>query len=85
MNSRQTPSGIGSTLTLDALATLASTDRGDELRRRQFFLLTRRKQIEAIQRLAASGYSDASISRCTGLAPDQVCRLLGNREPRHAV
>ncbi len=71
---------IGNTLTLDALASLASTDKGDEIRRRQFFLLTRPKQIEALQKLGESGMSDAAIGRTVGLSPEMVCRLLGARE-----
>lgn len=77
---RPTIVGIGSTLTLDALASLAATDQGDEIRRRAFFLLTKSKQIEALQKLAASGMSDASIGRTVGLSPEMVCRLLGDRE-----
>ena len=68
---------IGSTLTLDALASLAATDRGDEMRRRQFFLLTRERQVEAIRKLAESGMSDAAIGRACGLRAEQICKLMG--------
>jgi len=70
--------GIGSVLTVDALATLAAGSAGDEIRRRNFYLLTRPAQISAIRGLAESGMSDGSIARATGLSIDMICRLLAN-------
>lgn len=67
---------VGNTLMCDALATLSATSAGDAIRRKNFFLLTRPRQIEALRKLAEAGMSDAGIGRTVGLSSDMICRLL---------
>jgi hypothetical protein len=51
------------------------------LARLHFATLSREEQAAAVRRLAASGMSDHGITRASGLAVEQVRRILAEHEP----
>lgn len=63
-------------LDMRALAALTGTHATDEARMRHFLTLDQSRQVEAIRRLHATGQSDHTIARATGLAVEQVRRVL---------
>ncbi|MGB6488765.1 MAG: hypothetical protein WBE91_17935 [Steroidobacteraceae bacterium] len=68
-------SHIGGPLTVDALAALGRVS-ADVDRMRHFRTLDRAQQSAAIRRLAAAGQSEHTIAAATGLAVEQIRRLL---------
>lgn len=53
-----------------------------ERRRRQhWFSLTQAEQAAAVRRMADAGHGDYTIASASGLAVEQVRRILGEREP----
>lgn len=66
---------IGGPLNVDALTALAGTGAEAD-RMRHFRTLDRAQQAAAIRRLATAGQSEHTIAAATGLAVEQIRRLL---------
>lgn len=64
---------ISGSLDVDATATLSRL--GDQ-RMRNFVTLSRQEQANAIVRLAGQGMCEQTIARATGLAVEQIYRVL---------
>ncbi len=75
---------IGGTLDTQALTSLATCDT-EEARMRHFGLLSRDQRMQAIQRLAASGMSDAAIARATRMSVEAVCRMLSQHGAQRSM
>lgn len=69
---------IGGVLDLKALSGTAGPDTN---RMAHFHALAREQQADAIGRLAATGMNEHSIAHATGLAVEQVRRVLAERAP----
>lgn len=61
----------------------ALTGMTDVDRMRHFHCLTREQQAEAIRRLMESGYTEHTIARATGLAVEQIRRVLSEPSGDH--
>jgi uncharacterized protein YoaH (UPF0181 family) len=72
---------IGGQLDMTALAALHGM-KPDDARMIHFRTLSHEQQSEAVGWLAATGMSDYGISHACGLAVEQVCRIIGQRQER---
>lgn len=72
---------IGGKLDLTVLSALAGTVAPDTNRMAHFHALAREQQAEAIRRLAATGMSEHSMAHATGLAVEQIRRVLAEQAP----